>query len=51
MSGLYLKGSPEGIWTYFDEKGKVTRKETYEKGYLLKKEGELEKDDSIGGPK
>ncbi len=49
MNGTYKNGSPDGLWTYFDEKGKVTKKETYERGLLIKKEGELEKDD--GGPK
>jgi antitoxin component YwqK of YwqJK toxin-antitoxin module len=38
MTGAYAAGRMDGAWTYYDEKGKVTKKEIYNKGILLKKE-------------
>jgi antitoxin component YwqK of YwqJK toxin-antitoxin module len=38
MSGAYVAGHMDGNWIYYDEKGKVTKKEYYSKGALVKNE-------------
>lgn len=44
MTGQYLAGSPDGLWLYYDDLGNIARRETYLKGYLITKEGELDKE-------
>jgi antitoxin component YwqK of YwqJK toxin-antitoxin module len=36
IEGLYSLGHQDGTWTYYDEKGAISKKEIYEKGELLK---------------
>lgn len=36
MTGAYASGRMDGEWIYYDEKGKITKKESYSKGTLLK---------------
>jgi uncharacterized protein len=38
FTGQYITGHREGIWTYYNEKGGITKKEIYSKGILLKTE-------------
>lgn len=38
IEGQYLQGHQDGKWTYFDEKGSLSKTETYDKGVLLKVE-------------
>jgi antitoxin component YwqK of YwqJK toxin-antitoxin module len=35
ISGQYLLGHQDGTWTYFDEKGAITKKEVYDRGMLV----------------
>ncbi len=35
--GQYLKGAPEGIWLYYNEKGVLIKTEEYKDGELIKK--------------
>jgi antitoxin component YwqK of YwqJK toxin-antitoxin module len=37
-TGQYVNGHQDGLWIYYDNTGKVTLKEQYEKGLLLKSE-------------
>ena len=34
--GTYKSGKREGVWTYWDDKGNVTKTETYKNGELVK---------------
>jgi antitoxin component YwqK of YwqJK toxin-antitoxin module len=36
LTGQYLNGTPVGTWVYFKEKGGITKKETYERGMVVK---------------
>jgi antitoxin component YwqK of YwqJK toxin-antitoxin module len=36
MTGAYAAGRMDGHWIYYDEKGKITKKESYSNGTLLK---------------
>ena len=38
IEGQYLSGHQAGIWTYYNEKGAVSKKEIYENGLLVKVE-------------
>ena len=38
FKGKYVEGNPDGIWLSYDDKGILIKKETYEKGLLVKSE-------------
>jgi antitoxin component YwqK of YwqJK toxin-antitoxin module len=38
ISGRYLNGDPDGTWLYYDDKGKPTKKEVYDKGAIVSSE-------------
>ena len=40
VQGRYAEGHKDGIWMYYDEKGAIAKKESYDRGKLLKVEPE-----------
>jgi antitoxin component YwqK of YwqJK toxin-antitoxin module len=38
ISGKYAEGDPDGTWLFYDEKGKIEKKEVYDKGALVSSE-------------
>ncbi len=38
MTGQYIAGHQDGVWIYYNEKGGITKKETYQNGSMVKVE-------------
>ncbi|MBR4566955.1 hypothetical protein IKO18_00580 [bacterium] len=45
--GIYVNGAKEGLWSTYDEEGKITNVKEYDQGRLLQETNNQEEDDII----